>query len=106
MGCDSPPPDLHEAQSKNTALAGDRGVLLEETASIAVRQQRRAASAFPACRFNFEAFFEARRQALVDLIRTTMGKSPVLTEELLEPVGEPFGDEEESDDDVAILEAA
>ncbi len=55
---------------------------------------------------NFEAFFEARRQALMDLISGAMGKAPATAAELSEPVGEPVDDEDDSNDDIDIVEAA
>lgn len=55
---------------------------------------------------DFDAFFEARRQALVNLIHTAMGKSAISTEEPVEPAGEPIDSEDDTDDDVETLEAA
>jgi hypothetical protein len=55
---------------------------------------------------NFEAFFEARSQALVDLIGNAMGKAPAVAEELSEPAGEPVDAEDEGDDETDALEAA
>ena len=55
---------------------------------------------------NFEAFFEARRQALMDLIGVTMGKAPAAAAELSEPTGEALDDEDDTNDDIDIVEAA
>ena len=43
---------------------------------------------------NFEAFFDGRRQALMDLISEAMGKAPAAAADLSEPLGEPVDDEE------------
>jgi hypothetical protein len=53
---------------------------------------------------NFEAFFEARRHGLLDLIGKAMGKSPVAAAELSEPTGEPVDDEDDTDDDTEAIE--
>jgi hypothetical protein len=55
---------------------------------------------------NFEAFFEVRREALIGLIRTAMGKTVAPTEEWIEPAGEPIEGEDDSDDEAEALEAA
>jgi hypothetical protein len=55
---------------------------------------------------NFEAFFEARRQALMDLISGAMGKTQAAAAELSEPMGEPVDDEDDTNDDIDIVEAA
>jgi hypothetical protein len=55
---------------------------------------------------NFEAFFEARRQALMDLICGAMGKAPAAAAEVSEPTGEPVDDEDDTNDDIDIVEAA
>jgi len=55
---------------------------------------------------NFEAFFNARRQTLVDLIGEAMGKAPAVAAELSEPMGEPVDDEDDTNDDLDIVEAA
>jgi hypothetical protein len=55
---------------------------------------------------NFEAFFEARRDGLIELIRTAMGKTVAPTEEWIEPAGEPIDAEDDTDDEVEALEAA
>jgi hypothetical protein len=54
---------------------------------------------------NFDAFFEARRQALMDLISGAMGKAPTAAAELSEPMGEPV-DEDDTNDEIDIVEAA
>ncbi|MGO9233030.1 MAG: DUF262 domain-containing protein [Methylocella sp.] len=54
---------------------------------------------------NFEAFFEARRRDLLDLIGKAMGKTPVAAAELSEPTGEPVDDEDDTDDNMEIVEA-
>ena len=53
---------------------------------------------------NFEAFFEARRHGLLDLIGKAMGKSPVAAAELSEPTGEPVEDEDDTGDDTETIE--
>jgi hypothetical protein len=53
---------------------------------------------------NFEAFFEARRQRLLDLIGKAMGKSPVVAAELTEPAGEPVDDEDDRGDDLEVAD--
>jgi hypothetical protein len=55
---------------------------------------------------NFEAFFEGRRQALMNLIGEAMGKAPAAAVELSEPAGEPVDDEDDTNDDIDIVEAA
>jgi hypothetical protein len=55
---------------------------------------------------NFEAFFEARRQALMDLICGAMGKVPAAAADLSEPMGEPVDEEDDTNDDIDIVEAA
>jgi hypothetical protein len=55
---------------------------------------------------NFEAFFEARRQALMDLISGAMGKAPAAAAELSEATGEPVDDEDDTNDDLDVMEAA
>jgi hypothetical protein len=55
---------------------------------------------------NFEAFFEARRQALMDLICGAMGKAPAAAADVSEPTGEPVDDEDDTGDDIDIVEAA
>jgi hypothetical protein len=55
---------------------------------------------------NFDAFFEARRQALMDLISAAMGKSPTAAAELSEPMGEPVDEEDDTNDEIDIVEAA
>ena len=55
---------------------------------------------------DFEAFFEARREALIELIRTAMGKTVAPAEEWIEPTGEPIEGEDDSDDEAEALEAA
>jgi hypothetical protein len=55
---------------------------------------------------NFEAFFEARRQALMDLISGAMGKAPAAAAELSEPMGEPVDDEDDTNDNLDVVEAA
>jgi hypothetical protein len=55
---------------------------------------------------NFEAFFEARRQALMDLIGGAMGKALAAAAELSEPTGEPVDDEDDTNDDLDVMEAA
>jgi hypothetical protein len=55
---------------------------------------------------NFEIFFEARHQALLELISTAMGKTPTVSAEPSEPTGEPVDDEDDTDDEVEISEAA
>jgi hypothetical protein len=55
---------------------------------------------------NFEAFFDARRQSLMDLISEAMGKTPATAAELSEPMGEPVDDEDDTNDDLDIVEAA
>jgi hypothetical protein len=55
---------------------------------------------------DFEAFFEARRQALIDLISGAMGKAPAVAAELSEPTGEPVDDEDDTNDDIDVVEAA
>jgi hypothetical protein len=55
---------------------------------------------------NFEAFFEARRQALMDLISGAMGKAPAAAAELSEPTGDPVDDEDDTNDEIDIMEAA
>ena len=55
---------------------------------------------------DFEAFFEARREALVELIRTAMGKTVAPAEEWVEPAGEPIEGADDSDDEAEALEAA
>ena len=54
---------------------------------------------------NFEAFFEARRRDLLDLIGKAMGKTPVAAADLSEPTGEPVDDEDDTDDNMEIVEA-
>ena len=53
---------------------------------------------------NFEAFFEARRHGLLDLIGEAMGKSPVAAADPSEPTGEPIDDEDDTDDDAETIE--
>jgi hypothetical protein len=55
---------------------------------------------------NFDAFFEARRQALMDLICEAMGKAPAAAADLSEPTGEPVDDEDDTNDDIDAVEAA
>jgi len=55
---------------------------------------------------NFEAFFEARHRALLDLISEAMGKVPASATELSEPTGEPVDDGDDTNDDVEASEAA
>jgi hypothetical protein len=56
---------------------------------------------------DFETFFEARRKALIELIRTAMGKAAVASvEDWIEPAGEPIEGEDDSDDEAEVLEAA
>ena len=55
---------------------------------------------------NFEEFFETRRRALLDLINTAMGKAPAASNEPTEPAGEPIDDEDDTNDDVDVEEAA
>jgi len=55
---------------------------------------------------DFEAFFKARQEALIELIRTAMGKTVASAEEWIEPAGEPIDGEDDSDDEVEALEAA
>jgi hypothetical protein len=55
---------------------------------------------------NFEAFFDARRKALLHLIGAAMGKAPTISSELAEPAGEPVDDEDDTNDDVEASEAA
>jgi len=55
---------------------------------------------------NFEEFFEARHKALLDLISTVMGKAPAVSAEPSEPTGEPVDDEDDTNDDVEVDEAA
>jgi hypothetical protein len=55
---------------------------------------------------DFEAFFEARQKALIELIRTAMGKATVASaEDWIEPAGEPIEGEDDSDDEVEALAA-
>ena len=53
---------------------------------------------------NFEAFFEARRHGLLDLIGKAMGKSPVAAADISDPTGEPIDDEDDTDDDTEAFE--
>jgi hypothetical protein len=55
---------------------------------------------------NFETFFEARGKALLDLISAAMGKAPSVDAELSEPTGEPVGDEDDTNDEIEVAEAA
>jgi hypothetical protein len=55
---------------------------------------------------NFEAFFEARRQALMNLIGEAMGKAPAAAADLSEPTGEPVEDEDDTNDDIDVPDAA
>jgi hypothetical protein len=55
---------------------------------------------------SFEKFFERRHQALVELISTAMGKAPAVSVEPSEPTGEPIDDEDDTDDEAEISEAA
>jgi hypothetical protein len=55
---------------------------------------------------NFEEFFEARYKALLDLISTAMGKAPAVSAEPTEPTGEPVDDEDDTNDDMEVNEAA
>jgi hypothetical protein len=55
---------------------------------------------------SFETFFETRHKALVELISAAMGKAPTVSAEPSEPTGEPIDDEDDTDDDAEISEAA
>jgi hypothetical protein len=55
---------------------------------------------------NFEAFFEARHKALLDLISAAMGKAPTSAGDLSEPTGEPVGDEDNTNEDIEVSAAA
>jgi hypothetical protein len=55
---------------------------------------------------NFEEFFEARRKALLDLISTAMGKAPAVSAEPTEPTGDPIDDEDDTNDEIDVDEAA
>ncbi len=55
---------------------------------------------------NFDAFFEARHKALLELISMAMGKAPAVSAELSEPTGEPVDDEDDANDNVETGEAA
>jgi hypothetical protein len=55
---------------------------------------------------NFEEFFDARHKALLDLICTAMGKAPAMSAEPSEPTGEPVDDEDDTDDEIEVGEAA
>ena len=55
---------------------------------------------------DFKSFFEARREALIELIRTAMGKTVAPTEEWIEAAGEPMEGEDDTDDEAEALEAA
>ena len=53
---------------------------------------------------NFDAFFEARRLELLNLIGGAMDKSPVASAEVSEPTGEPIEDEDDTGDDADSIE--
>jgi hypothetical protein len=55
---------------------------------------------------NFDAFFELRHKALMELIVTAMGKTPATSTELSDPVGEPADDEDDTNDELEVIEAA
>jgi hypothetical protein len=58
------------------------------------------------CNDNFDAFFESRHKSLLELIVKAMGKAPAVSMELSEPVGEPVDDEDDTNDELEVIEAA
>jgi hypothetical protein len=90
--------------AKYLAVLERRGGITPETLDRILATHRISTEALRAD--NFGAFFEARRAALIELIRTVMCKTVAPTEEWIEPAGEPIEGEDDSDDEAEALEAA
>jgi hypothetical protein len=91
-----PPP------AKNLAALERRGGIAPETLDRILATHLISTEALRAA--DFEAFFEARQKALIELIRTARGKAAVASaEDWIEPAGEPIEGEDDSDDEMEAL---
>jgi hypothetical protein len=96
IGCASPSKYLHALEKRGNIAFSAMDTILS-THLISSEAMRRD---------NFEAFFEARHKALLELISAAMGKAPTVSAEPSDPTGEPIDDEDYTDDEMKMSEAA